>query len=67
MLESYKGSRKKHKTNYIKIESQNSNNKLNYEVKNVISGKRIDKSPFNPLKPFKQSEPFKPLNPFNPL
>ena len=54
MLESYKGSRKKHKTNYIKIESQNSNNKLNSGDKNVISGKRIDKKKNKTMKGLKQ-------------
>ena len=44
MLEMYKGSRKKHKTNYIKIENQNSYKKLNDENKKEINRKRTDKN-----------------------
>ena len=40
MLESYKSSIKKHKKNYIKMESQNSNKLLNDEVKNKNNRKR---------------------------
>ena len=43
MLESHKGSIKKHKTNFIRIENQDSYKELNDEDKNVITRKRIKK------------------------
>ena len=43
MLETNKGPRKKHKTNTVLIENQNSYNELNDEDKNVLNRKRKDK------------------------
>ena len=54
MLESYKGSIKKHKINFIKIESQNSYKELNDEDKNVITRKRRDKKKNKTMKVLKQ-------------
>ena len=54
MLESYKGSIKKHKINYIKIETQNSYKELNDEDKNVITRKRRDKKKNKTMKVLKK-------------
>ena len=54
MLESYKSSIKKHKTNYIKIENQNSYKELNDEDKNVIKRKRKVKKKNKTMKGIKQ-------------
>ena len=54
MLESYKSSSKKHKTNYIKIENQNSYKELNDEDKNVIMRKRKVKRKNKTMKGLKQ-------------
>ena len=54
MLEMYKGSRKKHKTNFIKIESQNSYKELKDEDKNEISRKRKVKKKNKTMKGLKQ-------------
>ena len=40
MLETNKGPRKKHKTNIVLIENQNSHTELNDENKNAINRKR---------------------------
>ena len=54
MLESHKGSIKKHKTNFIKIETQDSYKELNDEDKNVISRKIRDKKKNKTMKVLKQ-------------
>ena len=54
MSESYKGSRKKHKTNFIKIEIQDSYKELNEQDKNIISRKRKAKKKIKTMKGLKQ-------------